>query len=354
MKWIKWILEIVIGVGLLVWSVRLVITTEPTRAGTKKKAGQVVNVVVQSLKKMKIEDSLICLGTVVARESVEISAQVTEKITAIHFDHGQHVKKGDLLVELQSAQEQAAISVTELAIAEHQREEERLAWLLKEDAIPQKELDDRRTRLAIAKAEKVKAEADCADRKIVAPFSGVVGLRLVSLGDLVSPGTKITTLDDIEQVYVDYPVPEKYTAKLKEGMPFKAVNIAYEGVEFQGTIRMVDPRVQAQTRSAQVRGVIDNKEQRLRPGMLMTVKLNMGVEECQSLPEEALTSLGEKHYVFVYVAEQKKVFRKEVMVGRRTEGRVEVVSGLDAHAVVVTEGVAKIADGQQVTVEERK
>lgn len=354
MKWIKWILEIVIGIGLLAWSVRLVLTTEPTRASTKKQAGQVVNVVVQPVHMMKFEDALVCLGTVVARESVDISAQVTEKITAIHFDHGQHVKKDDLLVELQSAQEQATVSVTELSIEEHQREEKRLAWLLKEDAIPQKDLDERRTRLAIAKADKIKAEADCADRKIVAPFSGVVGLRLVSLGDLVSPGTKITTLDDLEQVYVDYPVPEKYTAKLKEGMPFTASNIAYQGIEFQGTIRMVDPRVQPQTRSAQVRGIIDNKEQRLRPGMLMTAKLNMGTEECQSVLEESLTSLGEKQYVFVYSPEQKKVFRKEVMIGRRIGGRVEVVSGLDANAVVVTDGVSKIADGQKVTVEARK
>jgi membrane fusion protein, multidrug efflux system len=147
MKWIKWILEIVIGVGLLVWSVRLVMTTEPTRIATKKRDGTAPLVVVKPVEKMKIEDTLVCLGTVAARESVDISAQVTEKITALHFDHGQRVKKGDLLVELQSAQEQAAISVTELAIAEHQREEERLAWLLKQDAIPQKELDDRQTRL---------------------------------------------------------------------------------------------------------------------------------------------------------------------------------------------------------------
>ena len=80
----------------------------------------------------------------------------------------------------------------------------------------------------------------------------------------------------------------------------------------------------------------------------------MGVGECQSVLEESLTSLGEKQYVFVYSPEQKKVFRKEVLIGRRTEGRVEIVSGLDAHEVVVTEGVSKIADGQQVTVEERK
>lgn len=354
MKWIKWILEIVIGVGLLVWSVRLVLTTEPTRAGTKKRDGQVTAVVVEPVKMMKFEDALVCLGTVAARESVDISAQVTEKIVALHFDHGQRVKKGDLLVELQSAQEQAALQVATLAIEEHQREEKRLEELVKADAVPQKELDDRRTRLAVAKAEKAKAEADCADRKILAPFAGVVGLRLVSLGDVVAPGTKITTLDDIDQVYVDYPVPEKYSAKLKEGMSFKALNAAYEGVEFQGTIRMVDPRVQPQTRSAQVRGVIDNKEQRLRPGMLMTVKLNMGAEECRSVAEESLTSLGEKHYVFVYSPEQKKVFRKEVIIGRRSGGRVEVLSGLEPGAPVVTEGVAKIADGQPVIAEERK
>jgi membrane fusion protein (multidrug efflux system) len=122
-------------------------------------------------------------------------------------------------------------------------------------------------------------------------------------------------------------------------------------VEFQGKVRMVDPRVQSQTRSAQVRGVIDNKEQRLRPGMLMTVRLNMGVESCGSVPEEALTSLGEKQFVFVYKHDQKKVFRTEVLIGRRAKGRVEVLSGLDDKTLVVTEGVAKLADGMVVKVE---
>lgn len=354
MKWVKWILELVVGVGLLVWSVRLVITTEPTRISSKKRNGQAPIVGVAPVQTLKIEDKLLCLGTVVARESVDISAQVTEKITALHFDHGQHVKKGDLLVELRDTQERAAIKLAELAIAEHQREEKRLAWLLKEDAIPQKELDDRRTRLAMAKAEKEKTEADRADRQLFAPFSGVVGLRLVSLGDLVTPGTKITTLDDIEQVYVDFPVPEKYTAKLKAGMAFKASNVAYKGVEFEGTIRLVEPRVNTQTRSAQVRGVMDNADSRLRPGMLMTVTLNMGVEACLSVPEEALTSLGERQYVFLYSPEQQKVFRTAITIGRRAEGRVEVLSGLEIQARIVTEGVAKISDGQQVVAEERK
>jgi membrane fusion protein (multidrug efflux system) len=351
MKWLKWILELVIGIGLLVWAVQLVLTAQPTRVGSKKRDTSPPIVVVKPVEKMTFEETLVCLGNVVARESVDISVQVTEKIIALHFDHGQQVKKNDLLVELQSDQEKAAVTMATLSIEEHEREERRLEELAKADAIPKKELDDRRTLLAIARAQKVKAEADCADRRIVAPFSGVVGLRLVSLGDLVVPGTKITTLDDIEQVYVDYPVPEKYTAKLKEEMLFKASNNAYPGVEFQGKVRMVDPRVQSQTRSAQVRGVIDNKEQRLRPGMLMTVRLNMGVESCGSVPEEALTSLGEKQFVFVYKHDQKKVFRTEVLIGRRAKGRVEVLSGLEDKTLVVTEGVAKIADGMAVKVE---
>jgi membrane fusion protein (multidrug efflux system) len=352
MKWIKWILELVIGLGLLVWAVKLVLTTEPTRVASKKRDTSPPVVVVKPVEKMTFEDTLVCLGTVVARESVDITAQVTEKIIAIHFDHGQQVKKDDLLVELQSAQEKSAVAIADLSIEENEREVKRLGELVKADAVPRKELEDRQTRLGIARAEKAKAEADCADRLIVAPFSGIIGLRFVSLGDLVTPGTKIATLDDIEQVYVDYPVPEKYTGKLKEGLSFKAVNNAYEGIEFQGVIRMIDPRVNQQTRSAQVRGVIDNKELRLRPGMLMTVRMNMGVEECASIAEEALTSLGEKQFVFVYKPDQKKVSRTEVLIGRRAKGRVEILSGLTPAMLVVTEGVAKIADGMVVKAEE--
>ena len=350
MKWIKWILELVIGVGLLDWAVKLVLTTEPTRVASKKRDTSPPVVVVKPVEQMTFEETLICLGTVAARESVEITAQVTEKIIALHFDHGQQVKKDDLLVELQSEQEKTAVTIATLAIEENEREERRLDELVKADAVPRKELEDRRTRLAMARAEKAKAEADCADRRIVAPFSGIVGLRMVSLGDLVIPGTKITTLDDLEQVYVDYPVPEKYTGKLKEGMPFKALNNAYPEVEFPGVIRMVDPRVNVQTRSAQVRGIIDNKELRLRPGMLMTVRLNMGTDERPSVPEEALTSLGEKQFVFVYQPEQKKVARTEVTIGRRAKGRAEILSGVTAPALVVTEGVSKIADGMSVKV----
>ncbi len=354
MKWIKWFFEIVIGVALLYWSVRLVFTSAPTRVAAAKDNEAAIFVTVETPQPLKIEDVLICLGTVASRESVDLSAQVTEKVIALHFDHGQSVKKGDLLVELQDAQEQAAIKVADLAIEEHQREEERLVFLLKEDAVPQKDLDDRRTRLAMAKIEKEKAEADSADRKIVAPFSGLVGLRLVSLGDLVTPGTKITTLDDITRVYVDFPVPEKYMARLATGMVFRASNAAYPGTNFEGMITMIDPRIQPQTRSAQVRGAMDNVDLRLRPGMLMTVTLNMGSQTCRSVSEESLVILGEKHFVFVYAEDQKKVFRREVKIGRRSEGRAEILSGLDDQTVIVKEGTAKISDGRSVTLEEPK
>lgn len=349
MKWIKLIVEIIIGIGLIFWSIRLIATTEPTRTAQNKKKSATPSVAVASAELQKLEDTLICLGTVTARESVDITAQVTEKITALFFDDGDRVKKGAILVQLNNEHETATLRVAELAIEEHAREHERLAWLLKEDAIAQKDLDDRQTRLAMAKAEKNKAIADLNDRVIKAPFDGVLGLRLVSVGDLVTPGTKITSLDDIDTVYIDFPAPEKYAAKLSKDQPFTAVNVAYPETVFHGKIRTIESRVNAQTRSLQVRGMVENREHHLKPGMLLTVSLETGAEATCVVPELSIMSLGERQYVFLFNPATKTVKRTEIKIGRRVGGWVEVVEGLATNALLVTEGIGKITDGQRVS-----
>lgn len=349
MKWIKLFVEIIIGIGLIYWSVRLIATTEPTRTAQNKKQNATPAVSVASAALQKLQDTLICLGTVTARESVDITAQVTEKVTELFFEDGDCVKKGAVLVQLNNEHEIATLRVAELAIEEHAREHERLAWLLKEDAIAQKDLDDRQTRLAMAKAEKNRAIADLNDRVIKATFDGVLGLRLVSVGDLVTPGTKITTLDDIDSVYIDFPAPEKYAAKLAKDQLFTAVNVAYPDVVFQGKIRTIESRVNAQTRSLLVRGIVENKNHRLKPGMLLTVSLETGAEETCVVPELSIMSLGERQYVFRFNPTTKTVKRTEVKIGRRVEGWVEIVEGITTNALLVTEGIGKITDGQRVT-----
>jgi len=353
-KWIKIALELIIGGAILFWGVKLVMTAEPTRALAQKKQAGPMKVVVEEIRISKLDDALVCLGTVTARESVDITAQVTEKVISVGFEDGDTAKKGDVLVRLESDPEKVAVELADLSIAEHKREQERLAWLLKEDAIAQKDLDDRETRLKMAKAEKAKAETDLADRIIKAPFDGILGLRLVSVGDLVTPGMRITTLDDIEQIYVDFPVPEKYAARLSSGLSFSASNVAYPATRFEGKIRTVDVRVSSQTRSVQVRGIIDNKDYRLKPGMLLTVQLDIGKSEALTAPESAILSLGEKQYVYVLGKDKKRVRRVEIKVGRRSGRFAEVTDGLSPGMFVVTDGSTKVSDTQPVVVEEAK
>ncbi|MCL1920317.1 MAG: efflux RND transporter periplasmic adaptor subunit [Kiritimatiellaeota bacterium] len=353
MKWVKWILEIVIGVGLLVWAVRLVIHTEPTRAGSAKGERPPPTVYVEKVGAVEMDDTLDRIGTAQARESVVVTAQVAEKITKIHFEDGQAVKRGDVLVELDGAREAVAMLAAELAIAEHARERERLARLVQGNAVPQKDLDDRETRLELARAEKLRVETEQAYRVVKAPFAGVLGLRLVSLGDLVSPGTPIATLIDIDTVYVDFSAPEKYAAKLSAGQAFTAVNEAYPGVTFEGVIKMVEPQVNALTRSVQVRGVVDNAGHRIKPGMLLNVSLSTGVAEVTVVPEAALVSLGEKQFLFTVPEGSDKVARAEVKLGRRVGRWAEVTEGVARGVRIVTEGISVVSDGQRVVVGER-
>jgi len=353
MKWVKWISEIVLGVGLLVWAGLLVWQTEPTRAKAGEEVRLPPTVYVDKVGAIPVDDTLVRIGTAVARESVVITARVSDKVTRVNFEDGQTVGQGDVLVELDNAQELVAMRLAGLAIAEHEREQVRLARLLKEDAVAQKDLDDRETRLEMARADQARIEVDLANRVIRAPFSGVLGLRLVSLGDLVTPGTKITSLDDIDQVYVDFAAPEKYAAKLSPGQSFTAVNDAYPGVTFEGAIRMIEPRVNGVTRSVQVRGVMDNPGHRIKPGMFLRVLISTGKAEATVVPESALVSIGEKQYLFTLAEATNRVVRVEVKIGRRFNRWAEITSGIEQGATIVTEGIGKITSGLLVTVGER-
>jgi membrane fusion protein (multidrug efflux system) len=331
----------------------LIFHTEATRTNTGKKERPPPVVYTEKVSSMEMDDALVCIGTPVSRESVVITAQVSEKVTRVNFEDGQSVKQGDVLIELDNAQELAAMQVAELSIAEHEREQARLVMLVKTGAVAQRDLDDRETRLAMARAAKLRAEAELAYRVIKAPFAGDLGLRLVSLGDLVAPGTRITTLDDLEVIYVDFPAPEKYAAKLSPGQPFKVTNEAYPGVTFEGKIKLVEPRVNTQSRSVQVRGVMDNADRRIKPGMYLKVSLTTSVEEVLVVPEAALVSLGEKQYLFVIPEGSDRVVKTEVRVGRRVNRWAELTGGAGRGTVFVTDGIGKVTDGQQVTVEAR-
>ncbi len=193
------------------------------------------------------------------------------------------------------------------------------------------------------------ARSRLADRVITAPFSGRVGLRHVSLGGLVNPGAVITTLDDLSVVKLDFSVPEQFLSTLKPGLTVQARSTAYAETTFDGRVASIDTRVDPSTRSVAIRALIDNSDGRLRPGMFMTVKLVRPEGQALMLPEQAIVPENEQH--FVYVVADGKAQKREIKIGRRRPGEVEVLQGLSADDGVVIDGTQNLRDGVPVRVQ---
>jgi membrane fusion protein (multidrug efflux system) len=295
-------------------------------------------------------DRVEALGTLRANESVEITANVTETVTAIHFDDGQRVERGDLLVELTSAEQHALLKEAQVRIDEAERQYRRVRALVEQRSASESLLDERRRDLDTARAALLAIESRLADRLIKAPFAGVLGLRNISPGALVRPGDRITSLDDDSVMKLDFAVPSLFLTSLAPGLPIEARSRDYGERVFEGVVRSVDSRIDPVTRSIQVRALIPNPDRSLKPGLLMQVDLLRNPREAMVVPETALLHQGTSHYVIVATPEGVAE-RRPVEVGARRTGEVEIVSGLTVGELVVTHGNDKVRPGQALTVQ---
>ena len=335
--------ELLIGavvVGGAVYYYQVILASGGT---AKKRAAVTPSVVAEVQKKVQFADVIEALGTGSAKEAVEVTAKVVE----IKFEDGDRVKAGQLLVRLDDDKERAEFDQAEINLDEQEREMARIDRLSKSNAVSQKSIDEQKTKLARSKTLLAVAKTQINDRHLHAPFAGCLGMRLVSLGDLVTPGTKITTLDDISEINVDFSVPEKYFAALKTGYEISVKSPAYPDETFKGKITAISPRINLDTRMVEVRAVIDNKAMKLRPGMMFLVRVDMGSRSALMIPEKSVVSLGEKQFVFT-TGSDGHVTRHEVTLGSRRGGKVEVISGINDGDSIVTEGVTKLVDGMTV------
>jgi membrane fusion protein (multidrug efflux system) len=310
-------------------------------------------VIVAEVTETPWADRTEALGTLRANESVVITANVTESISAIHFDDGQRVTQGQLLVEMTSAEENALLEEVRARVAEAERQFKRVQSLVSSGSASVSLLDERRRDLDTARASLVAVESRLKDRVVKAPFAGVVGLRNISLGALVEPGDTITTLDDDRVMKLDFAVPSVFLPSLAPGLAIEAVAPALGERVFEGEIANIDTRVDPVTRSVQVRALIPNEDRLLRPGLLMRVDLLRNPRVGLSIPEEALLPRGELQYVLV-LAEgedgETLAERREIGIDARRPGEVEVVSGLAAGERVITHGADKAKPGEPVSV----
>jgi len=303
-------------------------------------------VMVQTAQLVTIEDRIEALGTAKANESVYITAHVTETIKSINFDDGMLVDKGRILVELSKFEESAELQDARSNLSEQEKQYKRAVELVKSGAATNSRLDTQTAALNSAKARVAGAEARINDRVIKAPFTGVLGLRQVSPGTLVQPGTPITTLDDIDLIKLDFAVPETYMAEIQTGLTIQATSSAYPGKVFDGVVKSVDTRVDPATRTITVRAELKNTDHLIRPGMLLKVELLRNPRERIMIPEQAVTSLQDKQFVYLIDAEGKAQ-RTELTSGIRREGKIEVLSGINVGDTVVIEGSFKLRPGAE-------
>jgi membrane fusion protein (multidrug efflux system) len=289
------------------------------------------------------------LGTARAEESVTVTARVTETVQELMFEEGQRVAQGDILATLVSAEESAALSQARATLVDATKQYRRVADLVEQGTETVARLDRATAERDSAAARVAEVEARLSDRLVRAPFAGVVGLRMVSPGALLSPGDAITTLDDIDPIKLDFTVPELLLSALAPGLQIRARSAAWPDRVFPGSVEAVDTRVDPRTRAVRVRARIDNPDGALRPGLLMSVELRHRVRESLAVPEEALVAVGERDYVYVIDA-QGMARRVEVKGGARRAGIVEVREGLAADDRVVVEGTQQLRPGAPVRI----
>ena len=321
-------------------------TAEIKQASGPERAARAVLVAAAHPKLKDFALEVEALGTVRANESVDITSKVADRVVAIHFEEGKQVRKGDVLVELDSAEARADLAAAEAAERDSRSQFKRSQELFQTRALSEAQLEQLEATMLANQARVAAARSRVNDRIIVAPFAGRVGLRNVSLGGLVSPGAVITTLDDLSVVKLDFSVPELFLSNLNAGLPIEAGSSAYPNATFKGRVSSVDTRVDPTTRAIVVRAVIENRDSRLRPGMFMTLRLVRSEGKALMLPETAVVPEDSKHFVFV--VEQGRAYQREVTIGRRRPGEVEIRKGVTAEDLVVVDGTLNVHDGSPV------
>ena len=299
-----------------------------------------------------IGQTIEALGTLRANETVQITASVTEPVVAINFEDGQRVKAGDILVELDTAEELAELAEQQAILEEAELQTRRLTNLVEQRAASTAELDIQRREANAAKARIQAIQARIKLRRITAPFAGRVGLRNISLGALAQPQQPITTLIDDQRMKLDFDVPAVYLNTIKIGDRIEASSQAFTNQVFVGEVSSINNVIDPATRTVTVRSIMPNINSQLQPGLLMQVRLTYNLRDAIIIPEESVLINGSKHTVYQLdqVDGMTRVAAREISLGQRLRGYVEVTNGLQAGDEIVTQGLTKVKPDDTVSI----
>ncbi len=289
--------------------------------------------------------SVNTVGTLRANESVDIVPELTKRLAKIQVEEGAQVEKDEVLFVLDDADLTAEIAEIEARLKLAQANEARTGNLLPQKAISRQEYDLAKSELDIFKAQKATKEVELAKTRIRAPFAGKTGVRRVSEGALVTPDTVLMTLQDLSRIKVDFPLPERYASEVKPGQKF-TFTVAGNATVFEGRVQVIEPAVEAATRSLQVRGICESPKG-LLPGGFAEVSLKLDtMENGYAIPSEAVVPSARGQGV--YVEKDGKAEFRDIEIGVRTPGQVQVLRGLEEGDRLLTTNLLRLRPGVDV------
>jgi membrane fusion protein (multidrug efflux system) len=321
----------------------------PGAKGPGGAAGGPVAVEVAKVATVTVQEDVDAVGTLRSNEAVVVRPEISGRIERLNFTEGAGVQKGQVIVALDDSVPAAELAQTKANLALAESNYNRTQELEKEKFVSATARDQALNALRVAQANVQLAEARLAKTRIIAPFGGIIGIRQVSVGDFVTEGQDLVTLEDISALKVDFRVPEQFVAVLKPGQAVEMGTDALPGRKYVATLDAIDPLVDQAGRAVLLRARLRNSDGQLRPGMFVRTRLIVSQRQnALTVPEEALVPVGGDQFVFRVV--DGKAQRVKVAVGVRRAGTVEVTQGLAGGDLVVTAGQLRLRDGLPVAI----
>lgn len=325
-----------------------------------------IDVETELARRMDWQSRLPAIGTLKASQGIDLSVEIAGTITDVQFQSGEKVSKGQAIVLLDSEMEQASLASAEADLNLSRLEFQRARSLLDRQAISRSEYDRLNAESQKAAASVAQLRASLSKKRILAPFSGTIGIRQVDVGDYIAAGTPIATLQDLTTLYVDFFLAEQHVPLLKLGQRVQLQVAAYPGERFEGVISALNPKVETTTRNVQVRAELGNPDGRLLPGMFADLQVLLPTETAQVVvPETAITYTLYGNSVLLVtegtppegVSSDEPylvVERRFVTTGERRDGLTVILEGLEGGEQVITAGQLKLDSGTHVAIAESR
>lgn len=305
-----------------------------------------VTVEIAMAEEERLAQLVEAVGTTRALRSVEIVPLASGRVTEINFRSGQQVSAGDVLVRLDDDIERADLTEAKALLVEARQSVERVQKLQKSNAVALAQLERATAQFAAAKATMDRAERRLADREIRAPFDGIVGLADIDLGAHLGVGTRITTLDDLSKIEIEFSLPESLFAAIRMGQEIAASSVAFPEESFAGHVMAIGTRIDPVSRAFRVRAVVANPDHALPAGMFMFLTLAIEESSAVMVPEEAVIAEAAGSHVFII--EGDHAVSRNVLTGERREGAVAILDGVVTGETVAIRGLERLQHGARI------